>query len=162
VDGLLVSAARVLHGHRDDGLSPERNAWRVRDEQDYLTALLARLEARIRDAAQLDDLTDQARQRLANRVDQWHRRAAYAVKASKTLAYERTGDDGRYLPLLTSPEHAKASLDLAERAPFVVANSMREVQPEINLLVSPLPERLFVVEPDDAPRWELPVEGDPV
>jgi hypothetical protein len=36
------------------------------------------------------------------------------------------------------------------------------VQPEINLLVSPLPERLFVVEPDDAPGWELPAEGDPV
>jgi hypothetical protein len=161
VDGVLVSAARVLQGDRADGLSPERNAWRVRDEPDFLAALLARLEARIRNAAQLDDLTDQARQRLANRVDQWHRRAAYAVKASKTLAYERTGDDGRYLPLLTSPEHAKASLDLAERAPFVVANSMREVQPEINLLVSPLPERLFVVEPDDAPRWELPPEGDP-
>lgn len=161
VDGVLVSAARVLQGHRDDGLSPERNAWRVRDQQDFLTRLLARLAARIRDAAQLDDLTDQARQRLASRIDQWQRRAAHAVKLSKTLAYERTGDDGRYLPLLTSPEHAKANVDPTERAPFVVANSMREVQPEINLLVSPLPERLFAVEPDDAPRWELPVEGGP-
>jgi hypothetical protein len=161
VDGVLVSAARVLQGHLEDGLSPERNAWRVRDEQDFLAALLARLQARIRAAAQLDDLADQARQRLANRLDQWHKRAAYAVKASKSLVYERTGDDGRYLPLLTSPEHAKATLDPSERAPFVVAHSMREVQPEINLLVSPLPERLFVMEPDDAPRWELPAEGDP-
>jgi hypothetical protein len=162
IDGVLVSAARVFQGDRDDGLSPERNAWRVREQQDFLAGLLARLEARVRAAAQLDDLSEQARQRLANRVDQWHRRAAYAVKLGKTLAYERTGDDGRYLPLLISPEHARASLDSAERAPFVVANSMREVQPEINLLVSPLPGRLFVVEPDDAPGWELPAEGDPV
>ncbi|MDQ1247252.1 MAG: hypothetical protein QG597_1622, partial [Actinomycetota bacterium] len=43
--------------------------------------------------------------------------------------------------------------------PFVVANSMREVQPEINILVSPIPERLFAHVPDGAPRWTLPV-GD--
>jgi hypothetical protein len=160
IDGVLVSAARVLQGHRENGLSPERGAWRVRDEQDALTALLARLQARILAAAQLDDAAAQAQQRLVNRLDQWNARGSYAQKLNKTLVYERTGDNDSFLPLLISPENAKANQDLKDRAPFVVANSMREVQPEINLLVSPLPERLFAVEPDDAPRWKLPAEGD--
>ena len=159
IDGVLVSAARVLQAHRDDGLSPERAAWRVRDEQDALAALIDRLYARIRPAAQLDDLMAQAHQRLINRLDQWNARGKYAGKLSKTLVYERTGDNDSYLPLLISPENAKAHQGLPDRAPFVVAHSMREVQPEINLLVSPIPERLFVVEPDDAPAWELP-EGE--
>ena len=159
IDAVLVSAARVLQAHRDDGLSPERSAWRVRDEKDALTALIGRLHARIQAAAQLDNLTAQAQQRLANRLDQWSARGVYAQKLSKTLVYERTGDNDSFLPLLISPENAKANQDLTDRAPFVIAHSMREVQPEINLLVSPLPERLFAVEPDDAPRWELPAEG---
>jgi hypothetical protein len=46
------------------------------------------------------------------------------------------------------------------RPPFVVAHSMREVQPEINLLVSPLPERLFAIDPPGAPTWQLPVPED--
>ncbi|KIR61333.1 MULTISPECIES: helicase-related protein [Micromonospora] len=159
IDGVLVSAARVLQAHRDDGLSPERAAWRVRDEQDALAALVDRLYARIRPAAQLDDLMAQAHQRLINRLDQWNARGKYAGKLSKTLVYERTGDNDSYLPLLISPENAKAHQGQPDRAPFVVAHSMREVQPEINLLVSPIAERLFVVEPDDAPSWELP-EGE--
>ncbi|MGH3734220.1 MAG: DISARM system helicase DrmA [Micromonosporaceae bacterium] len=155
IDGVLVSAARVLHGHRDGGLSAEHNAWRVRDEQDALAALRERLHDRIRAAAQLEALTERAREKLDNRLDHWNRRARYAQQLTRTLVYERAGDDQRLMPLLTSPEHARANLDLIDRAPFVVANSMREVQPEINLLVSPLPERLYMVEPDDAPRWDL-------
>ena len=34
----------------------------------------------------------------------------------------------------------------------MIANSMREVQPEINLLVSPIPERLFARTPDGRAR----------
>jgi len=37
---------------------------------------------------------------------------------------------------------------------------MREVQPEINILVSPIPERLFAYVPDGAPTWTLPVVAD--
>lgn len=160
IDGVLVSAARVLQAARDDGLSPERNAWRIRDEEKAVHTLIDRLHARILAAAQQEKVADQARSRLVNRLDQWNSRARYAEKASQTLVYERTGDSKAFLPLVSSPEHAKAHHDLKERAPFVIANSMREVQPEINLLVSPLPERLFVVEPDNAPQWEMPAEGD--
>ncbi len=60
---------------------------------------------------------------------------------------------------MISPENAKARPAAAGRARRSSSrNSMREVQPEINLLVSPLPERLFVVEPAGAPQWELPAE----
>ena len=43
---------------------------------------------------------------------------------------------------------------MPDDAPFVVAGSMREVQPEINLLVSPDPARLIDNSTDDAPAWE--------
>ncbi|MEV6931442.1 DISARM system helicase DrmA [Dactylosporangium sp. NPDC051485] len=160
IDGVLVSAARVLQAHRDDGLSPERSAWRIHKEEPALHALIDRLHTRILAASQQEKVAEQARLRLINRLDQWNARAGYAEKASQTLVYERTGDGNVNLPLISSPEHAKAQQGLKERAPFVIANSMREVQPEINLLVSPLPERLFVVEPDGAPKWEMPTEGD--
>ena len=34
IDGLLVSAARVLQACPDDGLSPERDAWRIEEQRD--------------------------------------------------------------------------------------------------------------------------------
>jgi hypothetical protein len=40
----------------------------------------------------------------------------------------------------------------------VVANSMREVQPEINLLVSPSPDRIAFKEPAGSPTWIIPQE----
>jgi hypothetical protein len=33
---------------------------------------------------------------------------------------------------------------------------MREVQHEINLLVSPVKENLYLAEPPGSPRWKLP------
>jgi hypothetical protein len=77
------------------------------------------------------------------------------------LVYERTGDSGKFLPLIVSPENATASVGGSNQAPFLIANSMREVQPEINMLVSPLNDRMFSVSPDGAPAWVLPtVEED--
>lgn len=94
-----------------------------------------------------------------NRLDRWSERAKRATEMSKTLVYERTGDGDKYLPLIISPENAKASVGGSLEAPFVIANSMREVQPEINILVSPVPERLFARAPEGAPEWKLPA-GD--
>jgi hypothetical protein len=78
----------------------------------------------------------------------------------KTLVYERTGEGDKYLPLIISPENAKASVGGSMEAPFIIANSMREVQPEINLLVSPVPERLFARTPEGVPAWTLPTGED--
>lgn len=80
-----------------------------------------------------------------------------AVQMHKTLVYERTGEGGKYLPLIISPENAKASVGGSLEAPFTIANSMREVQPEINLLVSPVPERLFSRAPEGVADWTLPI-----
>lgn len=159
IDGLLVSAVRVAQAAKAEGLSPERDAGRIKDQRPAVEALAERLMARIAAAAQSDDATKRASDLLVNRIDRWSERAKRAAEMSKTLVYERTGEGDKYLPLIISPENAKAAVGGSVEAPFVIANSMREVQPEINLLVSPLAERLFARAPDGAPEWTLPV-GD--
>jgi hypothetical protein len=155
IDGLLVSTARVLQAAVPDGLSPERSAWRIREQRPAVESLAERLKARIAAAAQSDDATKRASDLLVNRIDRWGERARRAAEMSKTLVYERTGEGDKYLPLIISPENAKASPGGSLEAPFVIANSMREVQPEINVLVSPLPDRMFARAPDGAPEWTL-------
>ncbi|MDI9940323.1 DISARM system helicase DrmA [Rhodococcus sp. IEGM 1351] len=160
IDGLLVSVARVIQAAHADGLSPERDAWRIKDQRSAVETMAERLKVRIAAAAQSDDATKRASDLLVNRIDRWAERAKRAAEMSKTLVYERTGEGDKYLPLIISPENAKASVGGSMEAPFVIANSMREVQPEINLLVSPIPERLFARTPEDAPTWSLPSGED--
>jgi Helicase conserved C-terminal domain len=157
IDGLLVSAARVLQASVDGGLSPEREAWRITDQRATVEAITTRLKKRIAAAALDEAATKRADDLLANRLDRWAERAKRAAEMHKTLVYERTGEGGKYLPLIISPENAKASVGGSLEAPFVIANSMREVQPEINLLVSPVPERLFARTPDGVADWTLPI-----
>ncbi|KAA1248402.1 helicase, partial [Mycobacterium simiae] len=156
IDGLLVSAARVIQAHLIDGLSPERNAWRIKHQHKAVELITERLKKRIAAAAQDDDAAKRASDLLINRLDRWADRTKHAAEMGKTLVYERTGEGDRHLPLIISPENAKASIGGSTQAPFVVANSMREVQPEINVLVSPIPERLFARAPEGAPAWNLP------
>jgi hypothetical protein len=95
-----------------------------------------------------------------NRIDRWTERAKHAAEMSKTLVYERTGEGDKYLPLIISPENARAAVGGSLEPPFIIANSMREVQPEINLLVSPVSERLFARALEGAPAWTLPSGDD--
>lgn len=157
IDGLLVSVARVLQASGADGLSPEREAWRIRDQRTAVKAMVVKLKRRIAAAALDDTATKRANDLLVNRIDRWAERAKRAAEMHKTLVYERTGEGGKYLPLIISPENARASVGESLEAPFVIANSMREVQPEINLLVSPVPERLFARVPEGVPEWALPI-----
>lgn len=157
IDGLLVSVARVIEAATADGLSPERDAWRIKDQRSIVESIAERLRKRIEAAAQSEDATKRANDLLVNRIDRWTERAKRAAEMSKTLVYERTGEGDKYLPLIISPENAKASVGGSMEAPFIIANSMREVQPEINLLVSPVPERLFVRTPEGVPAWTLPM-----
>ncbi|WP_036372941.1 DISARM system helicase DrmA [Mycolicibacterium austroafricanum] len=159
LDGLLVSVARVVQAPLDDGLSQERNAWRIKEQRAAVDRIAKRLKARISAAALDEAVVKYASDRLLNRIDRWADRAGRASDMHKTLVYERTGEGDKYLPLLMSPENAKAGVGSSNEPPFVVANSMREVQPEINILVSPIPERLFAHVPEGAPRWTLPM-GD--
>ena len=157
IDGLLISMARVVQGSLADGLSPERSAWRIKDQRTAVERMCDRLKKRIEAAAQLEAPVKQASDLLVNRLDRWVERAKRAAEMSKTLVYERTGEDDKYLPLIMSPENARAAVGDSSQAPFVVANSMREVQPDINILVSPVPERLFARKPEGVPDWVLPV-----
>ena len=104
-------------------------------------------------------MTKRASDLLANRVDRWSERARRATERQQTLVYERTGGDDRFLPLIISPENARSKPGDLFEAPFKIANSMREVQPEINILVSPIKERLFATVPDGVREWEMPDGG---
>lgn len=159
LDGLLVSVARVTQAPLDEGLSQERNAWRIKEHHAAIERIADRLKARICAAALEEAAVKYASDRLVNRIDRWVDRASRASDMYKTLVYERTGEGDKYLPLLMSPENARAGVGSSAQPPFVVANSMREVQPEINILVSPIPERLFARVPEGAPQWTLP-RGD--
>ncbi len=161
IDSVLVSAARVAQASHPGGLSPERHAWRIRDLRSDVEALVERVKARIDAATQSESHASQrAAHLLANRIDRWDQRDRYAQQRHQELVYERTGKGNEFLPLITSPESAKAAAGDSQQAPFVIANSMREVQPEINVLVSPLPGRLVTLDPEDAPEWSLPSKDE--
>ena len=160
IDGLLVSVARVTQAAQAQGLSPEHDAGRIKDQLPAVEALVERLKSRIAAAAQSDEAARRANDLLVNRLNRWSQRAKAATQMSKTLVYERTGDGDKFLPLIISPENAKAAVGSLVEAPFVIANSMREVQPEINLLVSPLPDRLFARAPEGTAEWSLPKGED--
>lgn len=159
IDGILVSVARVLQAPVADGVSPERDAWRINGQRSAIDSIAEKLKSRIAAAAQDEAAAKRANDLLVNRIDRWAERAKRAAEMQRTLVYEKTGDDAKYLPLIISPENAKASVGDSIEPPFVIANSMREVQPEINLLVSPVPERLYASPPEGVDEWTLPV-GD--
>jgi Helicase conserved C-terminal domain len=155
LDGVLVSAARVLQATVPGGLSPERAAGRVADQHDFVSHLINRLVDRIKIASD-EDCAERARQRLVNALDQWSGQRKHLADFRKSLVYEKVTDDTRYGALMMSAENAKAGTGGMDDPPFVVANSMREVQPEINLLVSPVRENLVYLEPPGTPTWVMP------
>ena len=115
IDGLLISMARVVQGSLADGLSPERSAWRIKDQRTAVERMCDRLKKRIEAAAQLEAPVKQASDLLVNRLDRWVERAKRAAEMSKTLVYERTGEDDKYLPLIMSPENARAAVGIPAR-----------------------------------------------
>ena len=158
LDGVLVSAARVLHAARPAGLSPEKSAGRIGEAHPFADDLIAALVARVLRASD-EPSAEAALQRLVNRLDHWDKRRAALAGRGLSLAYERIADQSRYGPLMRSAENVRSRTDALDEAPFVVANSMREVQPEINLLVSPVKERLYYVAPPGAPAWVGPASA---
>lgn len=159
LDGVLVSAARVIAaGAGADGLSPEKGAEKVEAESALLADLVDRLVRRAR-AASDDASATLVKQRLDNRVDQWKKRRTALHAESKTLVYERTRKGGGEGALLIGAE-ASTTKDIIDGAPFIVPNSMREVQPEINLLVSPDPKRLFLKPHENQPVWVFPADEE--
>ena len=159
LDGVLVSAARVIQAAHASRLLPERSAGRITAERSVVETLIGALVARISRASD-EGSANRARARLVNRLDQWESRRAAVIQQGKSLVYERVTDTSKHGPLLRSAENVRSRADALDDAPFIVANSMREVQPEINLLVSPDPARLHYVEPRSAPGWMPQPGGD--
>lgn len=156
--GVLVSAIRVMEASVPDGLSPEKQAWRVKDAaaSERVEALIDRLVTRAV-AASPDPLTENAvRERLDAALGLWKkRRKSVSDVEGKSLAYEkiRGSDASNYAPLIRGAENLPSAASAQTGPPFVIANSMREVQPEINVLVSPKVENLVWRKSDDTPEW---------
>ena len=161
LDGVLVSVARVLDAGRADGLSPEKAAWRVEQEQGLLGTIIEALTVRALHASN-EDSADAVRLRLLNRLGQWRNYRTAEMAKGKVLVYERVTDQSGQAPLMISAENARSRSGVLSQSPFVVPNSMREVQPEINLLVSPITENLFLAEPPGTRAFELPTDDEKV
>lgn len=155
IEGLLVSAARVLQANVQDGLSPEHNAGEVDGQQSFLEYLVKALEERIQYAARDNNRARYAAELLNNRLTTWRELAKTARGKGRTLVYERVpeGND-TLMPLMCSAEELSDPTQADTRGKFVVANSMREVQPEINILVSPLSEKLGRVDKGGELPWQ--------
>ena len=152
--GALVAATRVTQGGVPNGLNPERNAWMIDEQEAALDRLVATMTERAAQAGDEESAKD-ARIRLLGELRTWQQLARRVRQDREFLAYEKTPSSAGSPPYQALIRSAESSgRRSADGAPFVVANSMREVQPEINLLVSPDPARLAWTEPDDAPRWE--------
>jgi hypothetical protein len=151
--GMLVSAIRVVDEGQPASLSPGAGAGEVLSKLPAAQLVIDRLIARATPAAPDSQTLDRMRQKLLQRLDRWHDKAN---EYGGALVYERPRKGQVEWPLLISPETTVTTP--ADRV-FVVANSMREVQPEFNLLVSPAPGNLAFKEPTAAPAWDFP-KGD--
>lgn len=148
--GVLVSAARVADQRNEPSLSPEIGAGTIVQRRTFVDTLVDRLVTRIRIASGGDDaVADAAKSKLILRLDKW---TDESDKWSGALTYQKDSLGGGQIvsPLLVSPETVVPDEDSRL---FQVANSMREVQPEINLLVTPIIGRLAEPLSAAAPKW---------
>lgn len=149
---LLVGAARMRWANSEcGGMAPEIAAARISDDGWFqrLASLVEKsLLPRVLGASD-EDAVNYARAQLANRLDAWRNRDEEARDDGKKLVYEKARDDAKLRPLMLAAETLAADSGRA----FSIANSMRDVQPEINLLVSPIKKRM-TFRMEDEPSWE--------
>lgn len=152
---VLVSCSRVIDAvHAGESLSPNEGASnahtrRVQILERVMTAVISRSEV----ASSSHKLAMVVGAKLANRVDRWVQKSQ-----NEGLAYQKRKSNTQILAsLLVSPEEGISNVD---NALFRVPNSMREVQPEINL-ISPASLLAPKTSPE-IPRWNFrtKVPGD--
>ncbi|TXK19769.1 DISARM system helicase DrmA [Homoserinibacter sp. GY 40078] len=155
--GLIVSAARVIDASTAEAsLSPDTTtgAGRIVQRRSALDELVEKLVARVAQAGD-DDAAELAKSKLVLRLDEWTERSdaqgGALTYARKTLPKQHV------TPLLVSPED---SIGEESDRIFQVANSMREVQPEIDLLVSPFPGKLAEPVGAATPKWTFTPKKD--
>jgi len=126
---VLVSCARIFDAVTPSpSLSPNEGAShaqlrRVEVLDRIVTAVVNRSEI----ASSSQKLAQVVGAKLVNRIDQWAQRSQ-----QQGLSYQKKKSKTQHLvPLLVSPEEMVLDPDSAM---FRVPNSMREVQPEINLI----------------------------
>ena len=148
---LIVSAARVIEATAAsaESLSAEANAGagRITIRRATVDALVDKLVARV-DIAADTGAASRMKSKLVLRLDKWTDRAT-AVSGALTYT-KKTLPKQIVEPLLISPEDSIG--EEGDRL-FQVANSMREVQPEIDLLVSPFPGKLAEPVTTTTPKW---------
>ncbi|GAA1058527.1 helicase [Agromyces luteolus] len=152
--GLIVSATRVADATvaASESLSPDTKAGagRIAARRAAVDGLVDRLTARMSIAANDGGLAAKsAMSKLVLRLDKWTEQADLV---NKGLTYVKASLPGQYVkPLLISPED-----EISETGDklFQVANSMREVQPEINLRVAP--QQLSEPASTIVPKWTFP------
>lgn len=152
--GLLVSAARVIEAPfaPENSLSSEAHlgAGKISNvaRRKAVDTLVQRLADRMAIAADDPAAAVSALSKLVLRLDEWTEQAD-AVHGA--LTYHKATLPGQFVtPLLVSPEDSSG--DASSRL-FQVANSMREVQPEIDLMVSPFAGKLAEPASGATPQW---------
>jgi hypothetical protein len=147
--GVLVSAARVADQRDAPSLSPEGGAGTIVQRRPFIDTVVERIVARIGVASGDEAVADEAKSKLILRLDKW---TDESDKWSGALTYQKDSLGGGQIvsPLLVSPETVAPDEDSRL---FQVANSMREVQPEINLLVTPIVGKLAEPLSAAAPKW---------
>lgn len=163
--GAVISAARVLTAHHDDGLSPNASAGNTAANAEFLETLVTAMTHRIAIANETHDPKDTLNQltgsKLRSIIDRWEAAREEAVKGGRSLAYTvKEKQSSTFAPLVADAEEVSFGRSATGAGPFAVANSMREVQPEISLHVSPLADRLTYREPAEAPRWTFTAKDD--
>lgn len=155
LDGVLVSCARVLQAAvADHGLNPEHNAGNAPRHKALLGHLVDAVVTRAEHSAAGEPATRFTRDRLLGRIDAWVQRAEQVQGGGRRLNYERVKEPAKEAALIAGPETGAPLSTGGDGPVLVVANSMREVQPEINLLVSPDPQRLAWTPPAGTPAWQ--------
>ncbi|WES64632.1 DISARM system helicase DrmA [Microbacter sp. GSS18] len=155
--GLIVSAARVIDATAtpSESLSAEANtgAGRITVRRSTVDAIVDKLVARV-DIAADTGAASSMKSKIVLRLDKWTDRA---TATSGALTYSKKTLPHQIVePLLISPEDSIG--EEGDRL-FQVANSMREVQPEIDLLVSPFPGKLAEPVTATTPKWTFTVKA---
>ncbi len=159
IEGLFVSTLRVQSARlkADLTINPEDAASNFPNVdtfvEDTINELVKRLEARGANAQEVSGL-------LHARKDAWQQRVDDAQRRARRLVYDRATNAEAMEPLMGSPENLTAETNSGQHAVFRVPNSMREVQPEIELLMPTTTDQMYLTPPEGAPRWTfIPADG---
>lgn len=128
---VLVSTARIFDAAvKSSSLSPNDGAAFAQTRRKAnLDVVVREITARAASASQSDETAERVRAKLTSRVDLWVQQAEAGL-----MYQERKSKEFVTFGLLISPEEVQ---DNPKNRIWRVANSMREVQPEINVVTRP-------------------------